>query len=87
MKMMIFKVTLLTLLLAGFNAFSTTLVDEGTEGRSANVDDCTKPGGACYNKVHGGLATDNPVSTMAIIDGIMNENKPLVPLQKTDAVK
>lgn len=87
MRTFMFKITLLTLLLTGLNAFSNTLSDEGTEGRSANVDDCLKPGGACYNKLRGILATDNQASTLAIIDGIMNEGKPLVDLKKVDSVK
>ena len=85
MKTTILKITLMTLLLSGFNAFAANLDDQSSEGRSAAVDQCTS--GACPQKMYARPATQDVNAVNAIIDGIMNEGKPLIDIQNGTAIK
>lgn len=85
MKATILKITLLTLLLPGFNAFAGNLDDESSEGRSAAVDECTT--GSCTQKMYARPATQDVNAVNAIVDGIMSEGKPLIDIQKGTAIK
>jgi len=85
MKATILKITLLTLLLSGLNAFAGNLDDESSEGRSVDVEKCTT--GSCPQKMYGRPATQDVNAVNAIVDGIMNEGKPLMDLQNGTAIK
>ena len=83
MKTTILKMTFVTLLLVGFHTSAAAQGDDrmgggsaATEGGVPAVNDCLLPGGACYDKVKDGLATQNPISDSAIIHQILNGGTP-----------